>query len=445
MTFAQNILGKLFRNTSEEVTKQKKEIEAVHNAALRKFPLFGVQMSKLKTVADDSVKTVGTDGKTIYYSPKYFETLTHEEKVFVYAHEVMHTAFNHILRSKDRDHDLWNTATDAVINQILKTQNMPMPEGVVDMEEAINKSAEEMYEKLLKEKEENSEGGGDSEENKDKQAGHDNHDIWKKAVEQHDKEQSKQKQACEQQPQDDSEFEKGFAEQNQKEKAAKAAEARENLKRKKNRAMANAAEESARTFGEVGESDAAVNWKTLLKRTIETQQYRWSYRRSNADNDFMARVEERDEEDKAETEVLLDTSGSVSDEFLREFLRQLKPLLKDSKLRVGCFDHRFHPFVEIKTNKDIDNFKIPSKGNTDWDLAVKSFTPKKHINKIIFTDGERPGKMPDASTKGINVIWLVYGDEEFNPICGKVIRVPPKQIKQNFVAAPSSLHCNALG
>ena len=76
-----------------------------------------------------------------------------EQKQFVFAHEIMHVAFNHILRSKGRNQRLWNIATDSVINQILKNEKLSMTEGGVDITEAVNHSAEEMYEKLLKKKE----------------------------------------------------------------------------------------------------------------------------------------------------------------------------------------------------------------------------------------------------------------------------------------------------
>ena len=509
-----------FFQKSAEALRQQEDIEYVRDAVLRKFPLLGVTMARLKTVAAEKVGgtvvgTAGTDGKTIYYSPTYFDTLSDDEKVFVYAHEVMHVAFNHVLRSGNRNHRLWNQATDAVINQMLMAENLPMAEGGVDIAEAIHHSAEEMYEKLLQEKEEKQKqkeqnkkdkddqknqdesgsGDGDSDEDENEQAGHDNHEIWKEAVKQHEREeqqkqekdqksrptqkqqqskrtdapsdQDKQKSDADKHkpdgnqnqdqsdvkggdgsddrgfdnwlPANESEYEKGFEQQNHKTKAQMAEVAQQQLNIEKNRAMEAQIADSVRTFGDVGKSNAAMDWERVLKKALETEQDKWSYRRSDADNDYMARVEEIDDEDKAETEVIMDTSGSVSDEFLREFLRQLKPLLKNSKLRVACFDHRFHPFIEIKTDKDIDKYPIPDKGNTNWDLAVKSFTRKKHINKIIFTDGETPGKMPDASTKNINVIWLVYGNEEFNPICGRVIRVAPRQVEQNFLRVPPQL------
>lgn len=100
--------------------KEQEDIEYIRSMVLRKFPLLGVTMSKLETVANDKIEAAATDGKRIIYSPQFFKQLSDDEKVSVYVHEVMHVAFNHIMRSKDRDYKLWNIATDSVINQILK-------------------------------------------------------------------------------------------------------------------------------------------------------------------------------------------------------------------------------------------------------------------------------------------------------------------------------------
>ncbi|UKI28058.1 MAG: hypothetical protein L6V91_08705 [Bacilli bacterium] len=96
--------------------------------------------------------TAGTDGETIYYNPEYLEGLSVEEQTFIFAHEVCHIAFNHILRSEGKNPELWNIATDGVINQFLKRDGLKMAPGVVDMAEAINYDAEQLYEKLLQEK-----------------------------------------------------------------------------------------------------------------------------------------------------------------------------------------------------------------------------------------------------------------------------------------------------
>lgn len=190
-------------------------------------------------------------------------------------------------------------------------------------------------------------------------------------------------------------------------------------------------------LGSIGESRNEIDWKLLLRREVEKNETIWSQRRSIAENNYAYRLEENDVEEEAETEVMIDVSGSVDLELVKAFLRELKPIIKQSKLKVGCFNEKFWGLVDVKTAKDIDTFKIPreARGNyawtEDWDLAVRSFSPKKEINKIVFTDGYPcPGTMPKKDLKKENVIWLVYGNENFNPCCGKVINITEKQLKQ---------------
>ena len=186
---------------------------------------------------------------------------------------------------------------------------------------------------------------------------------------------------------------------------------------------------------DIGEAEAAIDWRVLIKREIEKTEIMWSQRRSIAENNYAYRLEENDIEDDAETEIMIDVSGSVELDLVKAFLRQIKPLLKQSKLRVGCFNERFWGMVDIKNVRDIDNFTIPqgARGHSawteDWDLAVRSFTKKREINKIVFTDGYPcPGTMPKEDLKRENVIWLVYGNKEFKPCCGKVIHITEKQL-----------------
>ena len=53
---------------------------------------------------------------------------------------------------QQRDQELWNIATDAIINANLERDGFKIKDGYVNMPEALNYSAEEFYEKLLKEK-----------------------------------------------------------------------------------------------------------------------------------------------------------------------------------------------------------------------------------------------------------------------------------------------------
>ena len=431
--------------------RQREEMDYIRSAVVLRFPLLGAIMAGVEIYSTDEypimtrsgpLKTAATDGKDIFYSPEYFATLSDEEKIFVIAHEVLHIAFNHIMRSGDRDDELWNEAGDAVINQILKSEHLPMPEGGIDIAEALYRSTEEMYEKLKKDPSARPrpKDGGEGE-------GKGNHDLWKEAVEKAMKEgQGKPKKmpmpapgAEPGKPQEGPPHgEKNFAQANRQERSEQASRAKSEMNRDKDKAMAGLAPKPA-SLGAVGEADAVLDWTKVLKKTLDVDRAKWSYRRSSEDNDFMARAEELDEEDQSVTEVRLDVSGSVNVPLLKEFLRQLKPILKESKLKVGCFDEHVYDWVEIKNSEDIDNFKIvaTSQWTENWDAAVKSFSKKKEVNKIVFTDGKpQPGNMPDETTKGINVIWLVYGSRNFKPICGKVINVDPAKIKQKFVGAP---------
>ena len=597
------------------VLEQQEEIQYIKEQVLAKFPLLGVTMRPLSVVPDDRIGTAATDGHRIIYSPKFFSTLSDEQKQFVFAHEVMHVAFNHILRSKGRNQRLWNIATDSVINQILKNEKLPMMEGGVDIAEAVNHSAEEMYEKLLKkkkqrdqekeqkqeqqqsqssgadqpqdsseqnqpnqeqpqaqpqdqdeqnqqeksgqqsdssknqdgqdenpsensdaseqQKDQSKEGDSNSDENssseqnnssgqgeenqsdstsrqssenqqgspqgqkgqssrsdsgsgsentdwddsnidwdsEDEQVGHDTHDIWKEAVEQAEREEQREqeqskkkswwdkvKEAISQQGTDENQegqpqenevpapkdkkmdaYEKGFVAENQEKRHEMAEQVREHL----NRVKGNLHQpDDHTTLGAVGETqEPVVDWKKLLKKSFDEERDRWSYRRSGAENDYMARVEELEDEGRPDTEVMLDVSGSVNIRLLREFLRQLKPLLKSSKLKVGCFDQFVYDFKEIKTKDDIDHFQITAKSQwtENWDAAVRAFSKKKEVNKIIFTDGYPcPGTMPKEDLKGKNVIWLVYGNKDFHPCCGKVIQVSERQLQSYIHTAPLS-------
>lgn len=226
--------------------------------------------------------------------------------------------------------------------------------------------------------------------------------------------------------------EKGEFEDNRKEK-------REKFKSRREKTEKDIRSTDKRTIelGDIGKSKEEIDWKLLLRREVEKTETIWSQRRSIAENNYAYRLEENDIEDEAETEVMIDVSGSVDLELVKSFLRQLKPLLEQSKLRVGCFNEQFWGLVDIKNVKDIDNFNIPkgARGHSawteDWDLAVRSFTKKREINKIVFTDGYPcPGTMPKEDLKRENIIWLVYGNKDFEPCCGKVINITEKQLEQ---------------
>ena len=443
---------------------------------LAKYNKFASEVAKANIQYKDDLKfhTAATDGKNIFVDPNYFASLSEDDRLFLLAHETMHIKFMHMLRLVDkdgnnRDMDIWNEATDAIINANLERDGFTIKEGYVNMPEALNYSAEQLYEKLLQEKQNQDqsqnqngsgqgsgeEGMGQDEENEqdDKQtSGHgDDHSLWEEAFkeyqnrekqEKNDESNENNKDTNSKDPNENEENEEEQTfididerqefEENRKEKRKKF---EERSKKIKNNIRESHNEEKIK-LENIGESKEEIDWKLLIRREIEKTETIWSKRRSIAENNYAYRLEENDIEDEAETEVMIDVSGSVDLDLVKAFLRQLKPLVKQSKLKVGCFNEKFWGLVEVKNVRDIDNFTIPQKARgsstwtEDWDLAVRSFTKKREINKIVFTDGYPcPGTMPKEDLKKENVIWLVYGNKDFNPCCGKVINITEKQIE----------------
>ena len=112
-------------------------IESIKIKLLVKYPFFGSVVANSTFVEEPSISTAATDGENIYYNPSFIESLTDDQKVFVFAHEVCHIAFDHIFRSEGKDNKLWNIATDSVINAFLMQDGLPMVDGGIDIPEAI--------------------------------------------------------------------------------------------------------------------------------------------------------------------------------------------------------------------------------------------------------------------------------------------------------------------
>ena len=173
----------------------------VKRKMLAKYPRFGSEIAVANIEFKDNLKyhTAATDGKNIYVDPNYFASLSENDRLFTIAHEIMHIKFMHMFRLKDksgvkRDPELWNIATDAIINANLERDGFTIKEGYVNMPEALDYSAEEFYQKLLQEKEkkeqeqedeqnsnnENSEQTENQESDNNKSQG-DDHSLWEEA------------------------------------------------------------------------------------------------------------------------------------------------------------------------------------------------------------------------------------------------------------------------
>jgi len=525
----------------------KYDIEALKRKMLVKYPFFGSVVASIDYKENLGIPTAGTDGKTIYYNPEYLDGLGRDEQTFIFAHEVCHIAFNHILRSEGKNPELWNIATDGVINQFLKKDGLKLAPGGVDMEEAINYDAEQLYEKLLQEKQQRqqqnqngqensqnqdqkqnqsdsssgessqeqtqkgdsehqsqsgsqeqgnsqneqqssseSQGGSDeqqsdsknqsssgsnSSQNQDqnvqqnqqssggssdseqqeeqdsskRDVGHDTHSLWEEAVKKHKEEQSKSSDKKEslldkilnkqkdKQEETKSELEKKqeeLEEMGEKDAFKKNREDKKKQLEELKQAIAKQASTAGtstnrdiRTIEDIGTAKPLIDWRYVLREAIKYD-VDWSYKNASIEDGIV--VANLEEQPMPETEIVLDTSGSINEVLLKNFLRECKNILQHSRLKVGCFDTEFYGFHEIRTEEDIENMTFEGGGGTDFDVAVNAFS-RRVENKIIFTDGE--AFMPDMP---IDAIWIVFGGEKINPKGGKVINITEEQLDRLY-------------
>ena len=515
----------------------KYDITALKRKMLVKYPFFGSVVASVGYKENKDIPTAGTDGETIYYNSEYLEGLSVDEQTFVFAHEVCHIAFNHILRSEGKNPELWNIATDGVINQFLKRDGLKMAPGGIDMAEAINYDAEQLYEKLLQEKQQRQQQGGqgnsqqqsqsqqqgnlgsecsqqqekqsqeqsDGESGEDSQkedkskqdVGHDTHSMWEQAVKKHKEQQEKtdkkeslldkllrknkkdidkkdkskqdvghdthsmweeavKKHKKQQEKSDKKEslldkllgknkknIDKKDKEKDELEKKQGELESmgekdafKKNLEDKKKqleelkKAISKQASQvgtstnrNIRAVNDIGTAKPLIDWRYVLREAIKYD-VDWSYKNATLEDGVVSANLE--EQPMPETEIVLDTSGSINEVLLKNFLRECKNILQYTKLKVGCFDTRFYGFHEIRTEEDIEKMRFEGGGGTDFDVAVGAFS-RRVENKIIFTDGA--ALMPDMP---LDAIWIVFGVESINPKGGKVIHIDNEQLERLY-------------
>lgn len=511
------------------------DINSIKRKLLVKYPSFGSIIANTNFQEELTIETAGTDGEYIYYNPTFINGLTEEQKTFLFAHEVCHIAFDHIFRSEGKDSELWNIATDSVINAYLQKDGLPLIKGGIDIPDAINHDAEEMYKELLAKKqqnknshEQNSKGqegkqsGGSSssnnqEDNKQSNSqqtssnldneqqnsnsnenndtdnkkqqtndvGHDTHSLWGKAIERkkeqenrkdqesknpkklsnnrnqeepqkkeenkksknslldklfnrNKKQQSESKEKKqEQEPQKKQENKEQKRKEEQIKKIAELGEKKvfkqNRIERKKqleelrktlveqSHGIGTDTNEKRREVSNIGVATSLIDWRRLLKEAVKID-VDWSYKNASIEDGVVTPYLE--EIPQPETEILLDTSGSIDETLLRNFLRECKNILQTSKVKVGCFDTKFYGFNEIKNINDIDNIELKGGGGTNFDTAVNAFS-RRVENKIIFTDGW--SSMP---SKSIDAIWIVFGNREINPKGGKIIYISDEQLRK---------------
>lgn len=163
-----NVKKELKGNLTEDQLKRiKAEISASlsrdRHGLLVHQPFIGnvAMRFDLIPVRDKRCMTACTDSKTIYFSCDFYSKLNDQERKFVLAHEIWHSLTLTFARRQGRDPDLFNVASDMEINNILVGDGAesggfaPPPDLLYPPPKLRGKSAETIYEWLLKQQQKN--------------------------------------------------------------------------------------------------------------------------------------------------------------------------------------------------------------------------------------------------------------------------------------------------
>ena len=97
----------------------------------------------------DRVERFDTDGRNARINPAYFDPLGQEQKMGVMLHVTLHSALLHTARRGTRIAEIWNVASDIVVNAIIADTSFPPPPDTAIEPRYADLSVEQVYAQLL--------------------------------------------------------------------------------------------------------------------------------------------------------------------------------------------------------------------------------------------------------------------------------------------------------
>jgi len=362
-------------------------------------PFLGALALRLPMVAADPkwCQTTSTDARSFYYNPAYIDALSMEQAQFVLANQALHCALSHFSRRQHRSRFRWDIACNHAINPLLVKDGLIPPPGTLVLESFEGMTAEEIYpcidandsDEPLEQPQQDGQGSGDTKEQ-----------AKGREPEQQDAKHDGASGAAEPQPLSASELESLTAQWQQRLAGA-----------------AQQAQQAGKLGGILGRMvgellQPKLPWRLLLARYM-TQYARddYSYMRPSRREGEMIFPSLRSAQ--ADICVVLDTSGSISEQEIDEFMSEINAIKGQLRARIllhacdtelaGDGPWLFQPW---------DEFRLPTTirggGGTDFRpiFAWISSQGREPDLLLYFTDAV--GEFPQAEPT-YPVLWLVKG------------------------------------
>ena len=372
---------------------------------LLKASFFGNLATRLKLInADDWCATAATDGRNFYYNTRFIEMLRPKEIEFLFGHEVLHCVYDHFGRRGDRDPQLWNIANDFCVNGDLVKHNVG--EKITSVPCLYDRkydgmSSEEVYDALYQNAtkidigkmldqliDEHLDGEGDED------GGENGEGSGRPKLTPEEKQAIK-----------DEIKEAMLA-------AAATVDGAGNLPLGVKRLIQQLTEPQ-------------LNWREILRMNLESTikaDYTWM-RASRKGWHMDAVMPGQKPDEMIDVAVMLDASGSISPDMLKDFLSEIQGIMDSFpsyKIHVVTFDTDcYNPAQYDSDNLDsMIDYEVKGGGGTDFDcmftyLKEQEITPRR---LIVFTDGYPFGSWGDAEY--CDTTWILHGTTTIVPPWG---------------------------
>lgn len=400
--------------SAEDLKVMRAEVEerivVVRIGLLLQHPFFGNLATRLKVVcADDWCSTAATDGRHLYFNTQFFNAMTNGQIKFVIAHEILHCVLDHLHRREDRIPWIHNIATDYCANNILvrdRIGEVPSFINIFQDFKYLEWSSEDVYDDLIDQAEDTLQSLGSL---------LDDHIDWVGDG-------------------DDEGEGNGDKKSNGQPKYSK--EEFENIRNEIKESVIQAAQNSSGA-GDIPKeiqrlvsdlTQSKVSWREVLPQEIQSiVRNDFTFTRPNRKSMHSGAILPGMSQDPSiDIAVAIDTSGSISNEQVTDFLSEVKGIMDQYtsfNVKVWCFDTDVHNFYEfdISNGDDIYEYQPAGGGGTkfevNWEFMEENdILPKK---LIMFTDGYPWGSWGDESY--CDTIFVIHGDDSITAPFGMTI------------------------
>lgn len=419
------------------------DIEIKLSAARTKLiidkPFLGALVLRLPLEAGDPswCKTTATDARKLYYNPQYIEQLDMQQTQFVLAHEALHCGLSHFARRQHRDKHRWDLACDFAINPLLINDGLKPPPGALYDDSFEGMTAEEIYPSIKENSEEQpmdrhlydeqnqaDRGQGRNNEHTDAPPKPDSSEAPQAQEKSREKTQDKP-----QEGQGEQDPSQSPSEQQNNEQPRQGApqpqpltpQERDNLSTQWQQRLAGAAQQAMQA-GKLGGAMARLvdhmlepqlPWRNLLAHYITSvARDDYSYTRPSTRRGDPA-VFPSLRSGQINLVVALDTSGSISDAEIAEFLNEIDAIKSQVRARVIlqacdaalCEDGPWYyePWEEFSLPRE-----IKGGGGTSFKPVFEWLEQQDQQPDLVvyFTDAD--GEFPKTEPV-CRVLWLVKG------------------------------------